>query len=66
MGKKMRGLMTHYSITMYDMEYFCGVVEARENKRMIICMSAYTIVWGIITMDFITDLPVSYLLMKKV
>ena len=43
----MRGLVTHYSMTMYNMEHFHCVVEARENKSMIICISAYTIVYPV-------------------
>ena len=46
----MRELVTHYSMTMYNIEHFCCVVEARENKRMIICISAYTIVCDFIAL----------------
>ena len=41
----MRELVIHYSMTMYNIEHFRCVVEARENKRMIICISAYMTVW---------------------
>ena len=48
MGKKMRGFLIHYSMTMYNMECFRCVVEARENKWTIICISANMIVHGIL------------------